>query len=187
MDGPEHHRIAAQTTGDLEGGNASVLALFDGTAIGGFGSVVATGLGSCSRTGDHGTAAAGNKGQAHTSFWGVAASGAEGHSVAGTNGVAVAGDRGVAQAGVSGTAVTRWRGLSMGGEAALCVAGESGAVQGSHTSILAVAYWDAAAARQRLLVGYVGENGLEADVPYRVVVDDTGPRFEREMSPDVRE
>jgi hypothetical protein len=57
---------------------------------------------------------------------------------------ATAGDRGTATAGYSGTAT----------------AGDRG--------VISIRYWDAKADRYRVMIGYIGENGLKPGVAYRL-------------------
>jgi hypothetical protein len=78
--------------------------------------------------------------------------GDEGTATAGYRGTATAGDRGTATAGDRGTATAGYRGTA--------TAGDEGTV--------CVHWYDGTASRYRLAVGYVGEDGIEANVPYRV-------------------
>ncbi|HEY3500671.1 MAG TPA: hypothetical protein VGK73_38525, partial [Polyangiaceae bacterium] len=66
----------------------------------------------------------------------------------GTRGTATAGDSGTATAGDSGTATAGYGGTA--------TAGEDG--------IIEIAWWDGK--RFRRTTGYVGEGGIEANVPY---------------------
>ena len=65
-------------------------------------------------------------------------------ATAGDGGIATAGNYGIATAGIWGTATAGNRG------------------------IVVVHYWDERTRRMRLAVGYVGEDGIEPDQPYRV-------------------
>lgn len=46
-------------------------------------------------------------------------------------------------------------------------AGDGGAATAGHGGIICIRYWDTT--RYRLAVGYVGEDGILPDTPYRVV------------------
>ena len=72
---------------------------------------------------------------------------------AGYSGTATAGDRGTATAGDRGTATA--------GDWGTATAGDWGTVQ--------VKWWDGK--RYRIATGYVGEGGIKANTPYRVVDD----------------
>ncbi|EOZ0483706.1 hypothetical protein ACQGZL_004413, partial [Pseudomonas aeruginosa] len=62
-------------------------------------------------------------------------------------GTATAGDEGTATAGDEGTAT----------------AGEKGEIR--------IRYWDEKADRYRTVIGYIGEDGLEPNVPYKLNAD----------------
>ena len=77
--------------------------------------------------------------------------GYSGTATAGYSGTATAGDWGTATAGDWGTATAGYRGTA--------TAGDWGTVQ--------VKWWDGE--RYRIATGYVGEDGIKANTPYRVV------------------
>jgi hypothetical protein len=81
-------------------------------------------------------------GTATAGKWGTATAGYEGTATAGHEGTATAGDGGTATAGYEGTAT----------------AGDKGT--------LIIRRWDGK--RYRTVVGYIGENGLEPDTPYKL-------------------
>jgi len=66
---------------------------------------------------------------------------------------------GTATAGYAGTATAGARGTATAGVAGTATAGDDGTV--------VVRWWDEAAERYRLAIGYVGEDGIEPDVAYR--------------------
>ncbi len=73
----------------------------------------------------------------------------------------MAGDEGTAMAGHGGTA--------MAGDWGTATAGYEGTATAGDWGMLAIRRWDGR--RYRLVVGYVGENGIEAGVPYRLDAD----------------
>ena len=77
-----------------------------------------------------------------------------------TAGTAMAGYGGTATAGYLGTATAGNRGIATAGYGGTATAGDLGTV--------IVKLWDDEATRYRLIVGYVGEGGIEANVAYRV-------------------
>ena len=105
--------------------------------------------------GDSGTATAGYKGTATSGNWGTATSGDWGAATAGESGTATAGDSGTATAGYSGTAIA--------GDGGTATAGDNGEIR--------IRYYDSKANRYRTAVGYAGENGIEADVAYKLDAD----------------
>ncbi|HBN9312190.1 hypothetical protein ACM7ON_24475, partial [Pseudomonas aeruginosa] len=86
-------------------------------------------------------------GTATAGRWGTATAGDKGTATAGDEGTATAGDEGTATAGYKGTAT----------------AGEKGEIR--------IRYWDEKADRYRTVIGYIGEDGLEPNVPYRLNAD----------------
>ena len=93
--------------------------------------------------GDWGTASAGDYGTASTGDNGTASAGNWGNASAGAWGTAQAGNDGTASAGYGGTAS----------------AGDWGVIN--------IKWYDGS--RYRIATGYVGEDGIEPNVPYRVV------------------
>jgi hypothetical protein len=98
------------------------------------------------------TATAGIRGMATAGYAGTATAGYAGTATAGIRGMATAGDAGTATAGDAGTATAGYAGTATAGDAGLVV----------------IWWWDDAAERCRLAVGYVGEDGIEPDVAYVV-------------------
>ena len=78
----------------------------------------------------------------------------------GDGGTATAGDRGTATAGDRGTATAGGGGTATAGGGGTATAGDEGT--------LCIRWWDSDACRYRTAVGYVGEDGIEPNVPYRV-------------------
>ena len=78
---------------------------------------------------------------------------------AGYRGTATAGDRGTATAGKYGTATAGERGTATAGDRGTATAGKYG--------ILQVMHWHMN--RKRVVTGYVGEDGIEPNVAYKVV------------------
>ena len=106
-----------------------------------------------------GTATAGDRGTATAGHRGTATAGDHGTATAGYGGTATAGYGGSATAGDDGTATAGDRGPAAAGDDGTAPAGEGGMLQ--------LTWWDGA--RQRVAVGYVGEDGIRAGVAYRVV------------------
>jgi len=77
---------------------------------------------------------------------------------AGHRGRATAGDRGQATAGHDGRATAGDRGRA--------TAGDRGQATAGHRGTIAITWYDGT--RYRLVVGYVGEDGIEPNVAYRV-------------------
>ncbi|QPB08664.1 ice nucleation protein [Burkholderia phage Mica] len=86
----------------------------------------------------------------------------DGESVnVGAFGTATAGDSGTATAGDSGTATAGYRGTATAGDSgSTATAGVCGELR--------IRFYDYAAERYRTVVGYIGEDGLEPNVPYRL-------------------
>jgi len=82
-------------------------------------------------------------------------------------GTATAGDSGTATAGDSGTATAGYSGTATAGYSGTATAGDSGTARSGTLGIVMLTYWDYSAERQRIVIGYVGEDGIEADTWYR--------------------
>ncbi|HCT4760005.1 TPA: hypothetical protein OTY34_004597, partial [Pseudomonas aeruginosa] len=87
---------------------------------------------------------------------------------AGYRGTATAGDEGTATAGNWGTATAGDRGTATAGDEGTATAGEKGEIR--------IRYWDEKANRYRTVIGYIGEDGLEPNVPYKL---NAGHKFAR--------
>ncbi|HFX2567921.1 TPA: hypothetical protein ACV5TG_006321 [Pseudomonas aeruginosa] len=89
--------------------------------------------------------------------------GAYGTATAGYKGTATAGDWGTATAGYKGTATAGNEGTATAGYKGTATAGKKGEIQ--------IRYWDEKTERYRTVIGYIGEDGLEPDVPYKLNAD----------------
>jgi hypothetical protein len=147
------------------GSRGTALAGDEGTATAGYAGTAAAGAGGTATAGYAGTAAAGAGGTATAGYAGTAAAGYDGAAAAGSDGAAAAGARGTATAGDDGLALVGLAG---------CVAARG------KRCIVAVKWWDAPAKRNRLAVGYEGENGIVRGKWYRAdahgkLVETTAP------------
>ncbi|MDH0537763.1 hypothetical protein N7658_31975 [Pseudomonas aeruginosa] len=104
------------------------------------------------QVGAYGTATAGNEGTATAGYKGTATAGNWGTATAGNWGTATAGNEGTATAGNWGTATA--------GNWGTATAGKKGEIQ--------IRYWDEKTERYRTVIGYIGEDGLEPNVPYKL-------------------
>ncbi|WP_213148800.1 hypothetical protein [Pseudomonas aeruginosa] len=123
-----------------------------GTATAGDEGTATAGDEGTATAGDEGTATAGYKGTATAGNWGTATAGDEGTATAGNWGTATAGNWGTATAGDEGTATAGYKGTA--------TAGEKGEIR--------IRYWDEKTERYRTVIGYIGEDGLEPNVPYKL-------------------
>jgi hypothetical protein len=79
-------------------------------------------------------------------------------------------DGGTATAGAYGTATAGDEGTATAGDFGIATAGHKGIATAGDRGIIQIRYWDGN--RYRVKMGYIGENGLEAGVPYKL--DDEG-------------
>ncbi|HDY6497858.1 TPA: hypothetical protein RRC00_006613, partial [Pseudomonas aeruginosa] len=89
-----------------------------------------------------------------------ATAGDEGTATAGDEGTATAGYKGTATAGYKGTATAGYKGTATAGYKGTATAGEKGEIR--------IRYWDEKTERYRTVIGYIGEDGLEPNVPYKL-------------------
>ncbi|HIE0598989.1 TPA: hypothetical protein ACXJME_005614 [Pseudomonas aeruginosa] len=134
-----------------------------GTATAGNWGTATAGNWGTATAGNWGTATAGYKGTATAGNWGTATAGDEGTATAGNWGTATAGNWGTATAGYKGTATAGYKGTATAGYKGTATAGEKGEIR--------IRYWDEKADRYRTVIGYIGEDGLEPDVPYKLNAD----------------
>jgi hypothetical protein len=114
------------------------------------GATVTAGYRGTATAGDEGTATAGDEGTATAGYRGTATAGHRGTATAGDEGTATAGDEGTATAGDYGTAT----------------AGDYGTATAGYRGIIQIKHWDGS--RHRIITGYIGEDGLLPNVPYRL-------------------
>ena len=84
---------------------------------------------------------------------------------AGNGGTARAGYRGTAQAGDRGTAQAGNGGTAQAGDWGTAQAGDKGTAQAGDGGIITIRWHDGT--RYRIATGYVGENGIKPNTPYR--------------------
>ncbi len=158
---------ATLQAGDKElcqvGAYGTATAGYKGTATAGNEGTATAGYEGTATAGDKGTATAGYKGAATAGDKGTATAGDWGTATAGNEGTATAGDWGTATAGNEGTATAGYKGTATAGDKGTATAGKKGEIQ--------IRYWDEKTERYRTVIGYIGEDGLEPDVPYKLNAD----------------
>jgi hypothetical protein len=134
-------------------------------------------VGYTATAGYYGTATAGYYGTATAGYKGTATAGNNGTATAGNNGTATAGYYGTATAGdYHGTATAGNYGTTTAGYNGTATAGDGGTATAGEKGIISIAWYDKNN-RKRLLTGYIGEDGLEPNVPYRIKRDGKTARF----------
>lgn len=116
--------------------------------------------------GRFGTAIAGEHGTAEAGFGGTAEAGRYGTALAGYLGTAKVGDGGKAIVGMYGTAVAGDYGTANAANFGVASAGLGGFAQAGEGGRISIEWHDGG--RNRVTVGYVGEDGIEANVRYRI-------------------
>ena len=91
-------------------------------------------------------------------------------------GTATAGYAGTATAGDAGTATAGDYGTATAGDAGTATAGDAGTATAGARGSIVIRSWDEKNQRRRFHIGYIGEDGLEPNVPYRL---DEGGKFVR--------
>ncbi|HHM6807367.1 TPA: hypothetical protein ACRL8D_005037 [Pseudomonas aeruginosa] len=153
------------------GAYGTATAGYKGTATAGnWGTATAGGEGTAT-AGNWGTATAGYKGTATAGNWGTATAGYKGTATAGYKGTATAGGEGTATAGGEGTATAGGEGTATAGYKGTATAGYKGTATAGEKGEIRIRYWDEKADRYRTVIGYIGEDGLEPDVPYKLNAD----------------
>ena len=148
------------------GGNEDSIVGDYGTATAGDYGTATAGYRGTATAGDRGTATAGYEGTATAGYRGTATAGYRGKATAGNFGTATAGDRGTATAGDWGTATAGNGGKATAGYEGIATAGYEGTAIAGEKGIVQITY--ESGGRWRLLTGYIGEDGLEPNTPYKV-------------------
>ena len=107
-----------------------------------------------------GTSISGYKGTSTSGDYGTSTSGDYGTSTSGYYGTSTSGNKGKSTSGDYGTSTSGYKGTSTSGDSGTSTSGEGG--------IIHIKWYDGK--RYRIVTGYVGEEGIEANVAY-VVVD----------------
>jgi hypothetical protein len=90
------------------------------------------------------------------------------HLVCGDEQSVIVGALGTATAGYSGTATAGYSGTATAGDSGTATAGDSGTATAGDSGEMRIRWYDHKADRYRLSVAYVGENGIEPNVAYRL-------------------
>ena len=156
----------------------------NGTATAGYNGTATAGNNGKTTVGDFGTATAGDDGIATAGYNGTATAGDDGIATAGYNGTATAGHHGTATAGYNSTVIAGNYGRATAGDCGIATtgyrgtatAGGEGTATAGEKGIISIAWYDKNN-RKRLLTGYIGEDGLEPNVPYRTEHDGKTAKF----------
>jgi len=138
-----------------------------GTSISGDRGTSTSGNGGASTSGDHGTSTSGDHGRSISGYGGASISGDYGRSTSGDGGTSISGDDGTSTSGNGGRSTSGNGGRSTSGDGGTSTSGNGGRSTSGDRGIVVVGWWDGKAARMRLTVGYVGEDGIEANTTYR--------------------
>jgi hypothetical protein len=117
--------------------------------------------------GDYGKAIAGDGGTAIAGAKGTAIAGDGGTAIADDDGTAIAGDGGTATAGYRGTATAGDRGKASAGDYGKAIAGDRGKATAGARGRIFINWWDEKVERMRTTTGYVGEDGIQANISYK--------------------
>ena len=127
--------------------------------------VATTGDYGISTSGDYGTSISGYRGISTSGDCGISTSGDSGTSTSGYYGTSTSGDYGTSTSGDCGTSTSGYRGTSTSGNDGTSTSGDYGKAKSGVGGKIVVKYRDG---RERLAVGYVGEDGIKPDVFYKV-------------------
>jgi len=133
-------------------------------------------IGSFVTSGDYGTSISGDYGTSTSGVNGTSTSGDKGTSISGDYGTSTSGYYGTSTSGYKGTSTSGVFGTSISGDYGTSISGDFGSstsgVFGSSTSgnkgTLIIRYWNSENGRYMVATAYVGENGIEPNVPYKL-------------------
>jgi hypothetical protein len=123
-----------------------------------------------STSGDYGISTSGHYGNSTSGIFGKSGSGVCGKSISGVGGNSTSGDYGNSTSDNYGTSISGYRGTSISGEHGTSTSGELGTSTSGVGGTLIIKWYDGS--RYRTAVAYVGENGIEPNVAYKL--DDKG-------------
>jgi hypothetical protein len=86
----------------------------------------------------------------------------------GNGGTSISGNFGISISGICGTSISGYEGQSTSGHYGQSTSGNSGKCRSGESGIIQIKWVDNKSIRNRILTGYIGEDGLEPDVFYRV-------------------
>ncbi|HGN4787823.1 TPA: hypothetical protein ACKTE9_001480 [Pseudomonas aeruginosa] len=79
-----------------------------------------------------------------------------------------AGDKELCQVGAYGTATAGVEGTATAGNWGTATAGYKGTATAGKKGEIRIRYWDEKTERYRTVIGYIGEDGLEPNAPYKL-------------------
>lgn len=138
----------------------------DGTAIAGFDGTAKAGHSGTAQAGDYGQATVGTCGVATVGNNGTAIAGVSGKARAGYQGTAIAGSGGRATAGAFGHATAGNHGTAIVANHATAIVGHGGKAQAGLDGVIQISYFSELVQKNRIVTGYIGEDGLEPDTLY---------------------
>jgi len=165
--GEEGKATASYKGTAIAGDYGTATADYGGTATAGEEGKATAGDFGTATAGVNGTATAGDGGTATAGENGTATAGDRGTATAGHNGTATAGNEGTATAGHNGTAIADEKGKATAGNWGTAIAGIRGTATAGAGGRIFINWWDEKAKRLRTTIGYVGEDGIQANIPYQ--------------------
>jgi hypothetical protein len=117
-------------------------------------------------TGYRGTSTSGHRGTSTSGDYGTSTSGDRGTSTSGYKGTSTSGYRGTSISGIGGTSTSEYGGISTSGYKGTSTSGEDGTSMSGDRGEIRIKYDDGK--RFRTKIGYIGEDGLLPNVPYRL-------------------
>jgi hypothetical protein len=123
-----------------------------------------------STSGDYGKSTSGDYGKSTSGYGGTSTSGACGTSTSGYGGTSTSGDGGTSTSGDYGKSTSGYGGTSTSGTRGTSTSGYGGTSTSGEGGILVLRWFDGV--RDRLVVRYVGEDGIKPDTIYKL--DDKG-------------
>ena len=119
-------------------------------------------------SGDNGTSTSGYKGTSTSGFNGTSTCGDRGTSTSGDFGTSTSGFKGTSTSGHYGTSTSGDVGTSTSGDKGTSTSGHYGTSTSGDKGTLIIKYWDKINKRSKVATAYVGEDGIEPNVPYKL-------------------
>jgi hypothetical protein len=121
-----------------------------------------------STSGYYGTSTSGDKGTSTSGDYGTSTSEYNGTSTSGYKGTSTSGDYGTSTSGNKGTSTSGDKGTSTSGDYGTSTSGNKGTSTSGYKGTILIKYWCKNSNRYKVKIGYIGENELKSNTPYRL-------------------
>jgi hypothetical protein len=135
-----------------------------------------------STSGSKGISTSGSRGISTSGSKGISTSGSRGISTSGYRGISTSGSRGISTSGYKGTSTSGYKGTSTSGYKGTSTSGSKGISTSGYEGTILIKYWDSTSDRYKIKIGYIGEDGLKPNTPYKLDLNNEFVEVKRHYS-----